>query len=133
MSICIECNCTSSTFDEVLGETVCDDCGLVQVVRPFEETVSYISSKDKYIPTKDNDSSKGLGSYIMETNTRNGFALKRQHIRARPVTETEKEPYYTLECTCLTMMLLKPFATKFLDYIVLLYQIELLEGYLLRK
>ena len=90
MSICIECNCTSSTFDEVLGETVCDDCGLVQVVRPFEETVSYISSKDKYIPTRDNDSTKGLGSYIIETNTRNGFALKRQHIRARPVTEAEK-------------------------------------------
>ena len=90
MSMCIECNCTSSTFDEILGETVCDDCGLVQVVRPFEETVSYISAKDKYNPTKDNDSAKGLGSYIMETNTRNGFALKRQHIRARPVSEAEK-------------------------------------------
>ena len=58
MSMCIECNCTSSTYDEVLGETVCDDCGLVQVVRPFEETVSYISAKDKYNPTKDNDSAK---------------------------------------------------------------------------
>lgn len=90
MSMCIECNCTSSTYDEVLGETVCDDCGLVQVVRPFEETVSYISAKDKYNPTKDNDSAKGLGSYIIETHTKNGFALKRHHIRARPVSDAEK-------------------------------------------
>ena len=90
MSMCIECNCTSSTYDEVLGETVCDDCGLVQVVRPFEETVSYISAKDKYNPTKDNDSAKGLGSYIIETHTKNVFAFKRQHIRARPVSDAEK-------------------------------------------
>ena len=68
--VCVECSCTSSTFDERLGEVVCDDCGLVQVVRPFEETVSWISAKEKYMPTKDNDSAKGLGSYIMETRYR---------------------------------------------------------------
>jgi len=88
--VCVECSCTSSTFDERLGEVVCDDCGLVQVVRPFEETVSWISAKEKYIPTKDNDSTKGLGSYIMETRNNNDYRMKMQHIRARPVTETEK-------------------------------------------
>ena len=88
--VCVECSCTSSTFDERLGEVVCDDCGLVQVVRPFEETVSWISAKEKYIPTKDNDSTKGLGSYIMETRNNSDYRMKMQHIRARPVTETEK-------------------------------------------
>lgn len=88
--ICPECECTSSTFDERLGETVCTDCGLVQVIRPFEETVSWISAKEKYHPTKDNDSTKGLGSYIMETRNKSDYLLKLQHIRARPVTETEK-------------------------------------------
>ena len=90
MSICIECNCTSSTFDERLGEVVCNDCGLVQVVRPFEETVSWLSAKEKYHPTKDNDSAKGLGSYIMETRTKTDYFFKREHIRARPVSDTEK-------------------------------------------
>ena len=42
------------------------------------------------MPTKDNDSAKGLGSYIMETRTKADYFLKREHIRARPVTETEK-------------------------------------------
>lgn len=88
--VCPECSCTSSTYDERLGETVCVDCGLVQVVRPFEETVSWISAKEKYHPTKDNDSAKGLGSYIMETHTKSDYRLKMQHIRARPVTDTEK-------------------------------------------
>lgn len=88
--ICVECSCTSSTFDERLGETVCDDCGLVQVVRPFEETVSWISARETYNPTRDNDSSKGLGSYIMETNNRADWVLRRENIRSRPVSQTEK-------------------------------------------
>ena len=88
--ICVECSCTSSTFDERLGESVCDDCGLVQVVRPFEETVSWISSKERYNPTKDNDSSKGLGSYIMETNNKADWVLKRENIRSRPASQSEK-------------------------------------------
>lgn len=88
--VCIECSCTSSTFDERLGETVCDECGLVHIIRPFEETVSWISAKETYIPTKDNDSAKGLGSYIMETKTKTDWTLRRENIRSRPVSESEK-------------------------------------------
>ena len=88
--VCIECSCTTSTFDERLGETVCDECGLVHIIRPFEETVSWISAKETYIPTKDNDSAKGLGSYIMETKTKTDWTLRRENIRSRPVSESEK-------------------------------------------
>ena len=36
---CDECGSRQTSFDERLGERVCDDCGLVIVVEQFEETV----------------------------------------------------------------------------------------------
>lgn len=37
---CWECKSTSVTYDEAMGEIVCDDCGLVLVKNTLEETVS---------------------------------------------------------------------------------------------
>ena len=37
---CIECGSHDSTFDDILGEKVCDSCGLVLMVTPLEETSS---------------------------------------------------------------------------------------------
>tara|TARA_R100000278_G_scaffold19527_2_gene18970 strand:+ start:842 stop:1744 length:903 start_codon:yes stop_codon:yes gene_type:complete len=37
---CIECGSHDSTFDDILGEKVCDACGLVLMVTPLEETSS---------------------------------------------------------------------------------------------
>ena len=36
---CWECKSTSVTYDEVMGETICDDCGLVLIQNALEETV----------------------------------------------------------------------------------------------
>ena len=36
---CDECGSRETSFDERLGERICDDCGLVIVVEQFEETV----------------------------------------------------------------------------------------------
>ncbi len=37
---CKECGCLTSSFDERLGETVCDSCGLVEISHFIEDTVS---------------------------------------------------------------------------------------------
>lgn len=37
---CKECGCLTSSFDERLGETVCDSCGLVEVSHFIEDTVA---------------------------------------------------------------------------------------------
>ena len=43
---CVECNCTTTTFDERMGETICADCGLILSVNIFEETSKTIFIKD---------------------------------------------------------------------------------------
>jgi len=49
---CDECGSRENTFDEILGERVCSDCGLVLVQEMFEETVSAKMS-DGSFRTKD--------------------------------------------------------------------------------
>lgn len=44
---CWECKSTSVTYDERLGETVCDDCGLVLIQNALEETVSILLEEKK--------------------------------------------------------------------------------------
>ena len=43
---CWECKSVSVTYDEAMGEVVCDDCGLVIVQNTLEETVS-LAKEDK--------------------------------------------------------------------------------------
>ena len=38
MNKCSECSGNEFSFDERLGETICDSCGLVIMTNPFEET-----------------------------------------------------------------------------------------------
>lgn len=76
---CIECKGTSSTFNERLGEMICDDCGLVQLTNPFEETVSARINSDKS-SSFDNrryskDTSLTLGSFIDRQDVRNKRVL----------------------------------------------------------
>ena len=45
---CSECNSITTTFDERMGETICDDCGLILSVNIFEEKISnFHNSHDK--------------------------------------------------------------------------------------
>lgn len=59
--MCDECKGTENTFDETLGERVCDNCGLVLVQEMFEETVHILDSTGNVRHSSD----KGkLGSVI---------------------------------------------------------------------
>lgn len=83
---CVECNCTTTTFDERMGETICADCGLILSVNIFEET-----SCNKYVnDTHTNYYARGIddmyvGSYIMNKDIRNrkDFSLQRENIRMK--------------------------------------------------
>ena len=44
---CWECKSTSVTYDEVMGETICDGCGLVLIQNALEETVSLTNEEQK--------------------------------------------------------------------------------------
>ena len=43
---CKECGSKDFTYIERLGEKTCDECGLVLVVNPFEETTHMIAIND---------------------------------------------------------------------------------------
>ena len=89
-SVCAECKCTSFTFDDHLGENVCDDCGLVHVVRPFEESVRGVDYNGQRLhePTRGK-----LGSVIMETksnlNVNQMFRMKKHNQWASADSQTD--------------------------------------------
>ncbi len=89
-SVCAECKCTSFTFDDHLGENICDDCGLVNVVRPFEESVRGIDYNGQRLhePTRGK-----LGSVIMETksnlNVNQMFRMKKHNQWASADSQTD--------------------------------------------
>ncbi len=59
--MCPECKSNNNSYDERLGETVCEDCGLVLVSGLFEETVHILDKTGNSIHSAD----KGhLGSII---------------------------------------------------------------------
>tara|TARA_R110002012_G_scaffold178546_2_gene343714 strand:- start:1018 stop:2010 length:993 start_codon:yes stop_codon:yes gene_type:complete len=84
---CVECNCTTTTFDERMGETICADCGLILSVNMFEETSVSVKDNNKGFG---NSTSKfrdadynGLGSIInrSDVTNRETFSLFEQQIR----------------------------------------------------
>jgi len=79
-TICVECSCLTFTFNERLGETVCDDCGLVQIVRPFEESVKW---SDSYEPTTK------LGSGFKPTS-KQYYRLHQQNVWASAMSDTDR-------------------------------------------
>ena len=74
---CKECGCLSSSFDERLGETVCDSCGLVEISHFIEDTVSN---------WKADNTGRLLGSQILqfgklrETNVRYNNSINMSNI-----------------------------------------------------
>lgn len=57
--VCFECGETSFSFDERLGERICDSCGLVEITEIFEETVSYFNINGEVIRSRDGPLSLG--------------------------------------------------------------------------
>ena len=82
---CPECSEYDWSFDDSLGENVCDHCGLVHVVRPFEETTR---KADTY------EVSSHLGSMIIDRNsnykTGQLHRMKKHHMFAAMLSETDR-------------------------------------------
>tara|TARA_B100000902_G_scaffold391555_1_gene442412 strand:- start:825 stop:1736 length:912 start_codon:yes stop_codon:yes gene_type:complete len=97
--MCKECGCKDFSFIEHLGEKTCDDCGLVLVVNPFEETTQVIALDD--------DDRRGitvgrLGSYISKHESygsKERFALYREQLRSQPETESERRARLLINTT----------------------------------
>lgn len=84
--ICDECGCKENEYDEVLGEKVCKDCGLVLVTEMFEETVHILNKTGELKHSSDKGQLgsiiTGKGSYkfnkfgknsVMPKNVQNGI------------------------------------------------------------
>ena len=82
---CPECSEFDWTFDDVLGENICDHCGLVHVVRPFEEASR---AAEVY------EVSNVLGSMIIESNsnykTGQLHRMKKHNMFAAMLSETDR-------------------------------------------
>lgn len=94
---CVECESTTTTFDERMGETICADCGLILSVNIFEETSSirtFESGNGKYGKSFFGRSDDGvfLGSklYHKDIKNREGDILIRENIRLHN-NESEKK------------------------------------------
>ncbi len=77
---CVECGSHDSTFDDILGEKVCDSCGLVLMVTPLEETGSNTTYENRQAVRRETVSRlTSLGSVISNKgdNRRQIRALKR--------------------------------------------------------
>ncbi len=86
---CPECGSEEQFFDDLLGENICVDCGLVNVVRPFEETTVIVKDGERtHEPTSN------LGSYIMETKSNfpsnQMFRMRREHGRASTLSDVDR-------------------------------------------
>tara|TARA_R100000734_G_C3301537_1_gene92138 strand:- start:60 stop:941 length:882 start_codon:yes stop_codon:yes gene_type:complete len=91
---CEECGSRENSFDERMGERICDDCGLVLVTEVFEETVSrniapseFRSSDHAKLGSKRNFSKVGrtIVSSLSQTDSRerrleNGYRTMRMVI-----------------------------------------------------
>jgi len=81
---CKECNSNQFTFDDLLGERVCDNCGLVIVEEIFEKTQTRFYTNERSglnygdTHTKETDNKTGgLGSHMGKVSTRAESKLKR--------------------------------------------------------
>ena len=92
---CVECESTTTTFDERMGETICADCGLILSVNIFEETTNpVLILEDGYgrkFSNKHPDSHK-LGSIIERRDIRSktDYNLRINNIRV-DYSESEKK------------------------------------------
>ena len=96
---CQLCKSIDLFFDDRLGEMVCNECGAVNVVAPFEETIANIEeyrNKNNSNMTDVRKGSRGhLGSWIKPQDTKNKFdrTLRLNHIRTT-LNKTKDNPEF---------------------------------------
>ena len=96
---CKECGSKDFTYIERLGEKTCDECGLVLVVNPFEETTHMIAIDDD---DKRGRSTDRLGSVIRKSDaygSKDKFALYREQVRSQPESETDRNARLLINST----------------------------------
>ena len=78
---CVECGSHDSTFDDILGEKVCDSCGLVLMVTPLEETTSNTYYQNREAARRESVSRlSSLGSIIANEgskSSKSAYILRR--------------------------------------------------------
>ena len=94
---CVECESTTTTFDERMGETICADCGLILSVNIFEETSSirtFESGNGKYgksfFGRSDDEVFIGSKMHHKDIKNRKDDILIRENIRLHN-NESEKK------------------------------------------
>jgi len=92
-SSCKECGENEYHYDDRLGEQVCSSCGLVVVLKPFEEITTVVGLKDLDQRPANLGVNGQLGSYIVreEAYRMKKHVFHREHERAKPETETDKK------------------------------------------
>ncbi len=93
---CVECESTTTTFDERMGETICADCGLILSVNIFEETAHVNSgikcktSKAKFYGRSNDEFILGSKMFNSDIKNRKNHVLMRENIKT-VANESEKK------------------------------------------
>ena len=95
---CIECGNNSFSFDEWIGERVCEECGLVEITEPFEQSVALFNRKGDVIRSA--DIPKRLGSIDYPHHIRVGLTYCNLVLSSiannHPLKERVEECYLSL-------------------------------------
>lgn len=78
IEVCWECKSTSITYEERLGETICDTCGLVLVQNALEETISLPLAEKKtanYLGRTNSSFNLGSMIFISDLNSKKSRTL----------------------------------------------------------
>ena len=91
---CVECESTTTTFDERMGETICADCGLILSVNIFEETSSIKALESNngksYFGRSEDEVFLGSKIFHKDIKNREGRLLIKENIRLHN-NESEKK------------------------------------------
>jgi len=91
---CVECESTTTTFDERMGETICADCGLILSVNIFEETSSIkaleTNNGKSYFGRSEDEVFLGSKIFHKDIKNREGRLLIKENIRLHN-NESEKK------------------------------------------
>lgn len=78
--VCVECGKNNFSFDEYLGESVCNECGLVMVTQPFEQEIRLYDENGNPIRSVDKlVGSKAVNKYdrVMSSHVLRGLTLSK--------------------------------------------------------
>ena len=78
---CVECKGDNFEYDEVMGETACQSCGLIVITELFEQSVRIQTNEEVTRSSDKGILGSEIGGYSRLANTQNRFASKDGHLR----------------------------------------------------